>query len=113
MSLFLYNMRDTVWDGANRTLFKTLDLNNYQPCRNVVRGKRTCTVDMCVALDVQEENHFGLIDRKLIAQALQKKIFYVWQNRFKYLVTEDFAPLNSRQPRLCQYSAQTNDNIRK
>ena len=40
--------------------------------RIVVRGKMTCTVDMCVALDVQEENHSSPIDRKLIAQALQK-----------------------------------------
>ena len=40
--------------------------------RVVVRGKMTCTVDMCVALDVQEENHSSPIDRKLIAQALQK-----------------------------------------
>ena len=30
---------------------------------------------MCVALDVQEENHSGPIDRKLIAQALQKRNF--------------------------------------
>ena len=75
MSLFLYNMGDTVWDGANRILFKTPDLKNYQPYRNMVRGKRTCTADLCVALDVQEENHFGPIDRKLIAQALQKKSF--------------------------------------
>ena len=41
--------------------------------RIVVRGKMTCTVDMCVALDVQEENHSSPIDRKLIAQALQKR----------------------------------------
>ena len=99
-------MGDSVWDGPNRTLFKTPDLKNYQPWRNVVRGKRTCTADMCVALDVQEENHSGPIDRKLIAQALQKRNLLRVQNRFKYLLTEDFAPLNSRQPRLCQYSAQ-------
>ena len=66
-------MGDTVWDGADRTLFKTPDLKNYQPWRYVVRGKRTCTTDMCVALDVQEENHSDPIDRKLIAQALQKR----------------------------------------
>ena len=66
-------MGDTVWDGANRTLVKTPDLKNYQPWRNVVRGKRTCTADICVALDVQEENHSGPIDRKLIAQVLQKR----------------------------------------
>ena len=65
-------MGDAVWDGANRTLFKTPDLKNYQPWRSVVRGKRTCTADMCVALDVQEENHSGPIDRKHIEQALQK-----------------------------------------
>ena len=62
-----------MWDGPNRTLFKTPDLKNYQAWRNVVRGKRMCTADMCVALDVQEENHSGPIDRKLIAQALQKR----------------------------------------
>ena len=62
-----------MWDGANRTLFKRPDLKNYQPWRNVVRGKRTCNADMCVVLDVQEENHSGPIDRKLIAQALQKR----------------------------------------
>ena len=73
ISLFLNNMGDTVWDGANRTLFKTPNLKNYQRWCNVVRGKRTCTADMCVALDVQEENHSGPIDRKLIAQALQKR----------------------------------------
>ena len=28
---------------------------------------------MCVTLDVQEENHSGPIDRKLIVQALQKR----------------------------------------
>ena len=32
-----------------------------------------CTGDMCVALDVQEENDSDPIDRKLIAQALQKR----------------------------------------
>ena len=66
-------MGDSVWDGANRTLFKTSDLKNYQPWPNVIRGKRTCTADMCVTLDVQEENHSGPIDRKLIVQALQKR----------------------------------------
>ena len=66
-------MAGTVWDGANRTLFKTPDLKNYEPWRNVVRGKRTCTADMCVTLDVEEENHSDPIDRKIIAQALQKK----------------------------------------
>ena len=60
-------------DGSNRILFKTPDLKNYQPWRNVARGTRTCTMDMCVALDVQEENHSGPVDRKLIAQALQKR----------------------------------------
>ena len=80
--------------------------SNYQPWRNVVRDKRTCTANMCEALDVEEENHFGPIDTKFIALALQKEIFYVWQNRFKYLLTNDFAPLNSRQTRLCQHSAQ-------
>ena len=66
-------MEDTVWDGASRTTFKTPDLKNYKPWRNVARCKRTRTADMCVALDVQEENHSGPIDRKLIAQALQKR----------------------------------------
>ena len=60
-------------DGANRTLFKRPDLKNYEPWRNVVRGKRTCTADICVALDVEEENHSDPIDRKIIAQALQKR----------------------------------------
>ena len=64
-------MGDTVWDGANRTLFKTPNLKNYQPWRNVVKGKKKCTADMCVVLDVQEENHSGPIDGKLFAQALQ------------------------------------------
>ena len=66
-------MGDTVWDGANRTLFKFKipSLKNYQPWRNMASGKRTRTANMCVAPDVQEENHSGLIDRKLIAQALQ------------------------------------------
>ena len=59
-----------MWDGANRTLFKTPDLKNYQPWRNVVGGKRMCTTDMCVALDVQEENYSDPIDRNLNAQAL-------------------------------------------
>ena len=66
-------MGDIVCDGSNRILFKTPDLKNYQPWRNVARGTRTCTVDMCVALGVQEENHSGPVDRKLIAQALQKR----------------------------------------
>ena len=66
-------MGDTVWDGANRTVFKTPDLKNYKPWRNVARCKRTRTADICVALDVQEENHSGPIDRELIAQALQKR----------------------------------------
>ena len=39
----------------------------------MVRDKRTCTADMCVALGVQEENHYDPIDRKLIVQALQKR----------------------------------------
>ena len=113
ISWFLTNMAGTVWDGANRTLFKTPDLKNYEPWRNVVRGKRTCTADMCVALDVQKENHSDPIDRKIIAQALQKRIFYVWQNRFKYLLTDDFAPLNTRQPRSCQHSARDHRRYQK
>ena len=35
----------------------------------------TCTTDMCVRLDVQEENHSGPVDRKLTAQVLQKRNF--------------------------------------
>ena len=68
-------MGNTVWDEANRTLFKFKipNLKNYQPWRNVASGKRTRTANMCVVLHVQEENHSGLIDRKLIAQALQKR----------------------------------------
>ena len=66
-------MGDTVRNGANRTPFKTPDPKNHQPWRNAARGKRTCTADMFVALNVQEENHSGPIDRKLIVQALQKR----------------------------------------
>ena len=39
----------------------------------MVSGKRVCTADMCVALDVQEESDSDPIGRKLIAQALQKR----------------------------------------
>ena len=50
---------------------------------------------MWLALDVQEENHSGPIDGKIIVQALQNEIFKVWQNRFKSLLSGDYAPLNS------------------
>ena len=68
-------MGDTVWDGANRTLFKTPKLKNYQRWRNVVRGKRTCTADMCLALDVQEENHTAPLIENLCASIAKKKSF--------------------------------------
>ena len=35
----------------------------------------------------------------------KNQIFYVWQNKFKYLLMDDFVPLISRQPRLYQDSA--------
>ena len=41
------------------------DLKNYQPWHNAARGKRTRTADMCVALDAQQQNYSGPIDRKL------------------------------------------------
>ena len=65
----------TVWDGANKILFKISNLSNYQPWRNIVRGKRTCTFDMCVAQDVQQQSNSAPIDRKDIAQALHSRNF--------------------------------------
>ena len=61
------------WDGINKTLFKTPDLSNYQTWRNVARGKRTCTSDMCVAQDVQQENQSAAIDKKDITQVLHSR----------------------------------------
>lgn len=61
------------WDGVSKTLFKTPDLSNYQPWRNVARGKRTCTADMCVAQDVQQENQSAAIDKKDIKQVLHSR----------------------------------------
>ena len=66
-------MGDPVWDGDNKTLFKTPDLSNYQPRINLLRGKRTCIADICVAQDVQQENKSAPIDRKDIAQALHSR----------------------------------------
>ena len=66
-------MGDTVWDGANKALCKSPDFSDYQPWRQVARGKRTYTADMCIAQDVQQENNSAPIDRKYIAQALHKR----------------------------------------
>ena len=67
-------MGDTVWDGANRTPFETPDLTNHQPWRYVARGKRTCTVDLCMDdQDVQQEQKSELLDQKDIALALHKE----------------------------------------
>ena len=56
-----------------KTLFKTRDLSYYQPWRNVARGKRTCTANMCVAQDVQQENQSAAIDKKDITQVLHSR----------------------------------------
>ena len=66
-------MGDTVWDGENRTLFESPDLSKYQPWRNFVRGKRTCTADWCITQDVQQEQHSEPLNRKNIAEALHKR----------------------------------------
>ena len=60
-------MCDTMLDGAIRTLLETLDFKNYQPWRNVVREKITCTADICAKLDFRDENHCDPIFRKLTA----------------------------------------------
>lgn len=66
-------MGDTVLDGANKGLFESPNISNYQPWRQVVRGKKTCTADMCITQDVQKENHAAPIDLKDIAEALHKR----------------------------------------
>ena len=48
-----YYYGHTVWDGENRILLETPNLSKYQPWRNVVKGKRTCATDLCIAQDVQ------------------------------------------------------------
>ena len=57
-------MGDLVWYGQNKTLFKSPDVSDYQPWRKTARGKATCTTDICIAQDVQQENHSAPIDRK-------------------------------------------------
>ena len=66
-------MGETVWNGKNPTLFETPNLSKYQPWHNVVRGKRTCTAKLCIAQDVQQEQHLEPLDRKNIAEALHKR----------------------------------------
>ena len=61
---------------------------------------------MCVALHVQEENHSGPIDTKLIAQALEKRNLLRVAESIQISPNGRFCSINSRQPRLCQYSAQ-------
>ena len=86
-------MKDAVWDSANKTLFKFPDLSDYQPWTQVVRVKRTCTADMCLAQDVQQENQETPIDRKDIAQALHKRnIFRDKQKLSKSHQMEGSAP---------------------
>ena len=41
--------------------------------RYLVRGKCTCTVDMCIANDIQQENNSAPIGCKDISQALHKR----------------------------------------
>ena len=53
--------------GANKILFKSPDLLTYQPWKEVVCGNRTCTADMCIAQDVQQQDQSTPIDRKDIA----------------------------------------------
>lgn len=66
-------MGDAVWDRANKTLFKSPDLCEYELWRQTVCGKQTCTVDMCIALNVQKENHATHIGRKDVAHALHQR----------------------------------------
>ena len=62
-----------VWGGANKSLFKSPDISDYQPWRQVVPGKRTCTADVSIAQDVKQENQATPIDSKNVAQALHKR----------------------------------------
>ena len=72
-SYYSYNGKwDTVWDGDNKTLLKSLDVSSYQPWRQVARGKYTCTANITIAQDVQLENHSAPIEREDIATALHK-----------------------------------------
>ena len=70
-------MGETVLDGQNRAIFHTQDLTpdltNYQPWRNVARGKHTCIGDMCVPHDRHLEENSAPINRKDIASALHKR----------------------------------------
>lgn len=67
-------MRDSVWYGENRTLFESPDISTYQPWRTVARGKRTCTADLCIVEDVQQENNKSApLERKDVAQALHHR----------------------------------------
>ena len=66
-------MGDAVWDGANKTLFKSPDLSEYRPWKQTVCGKRTCTADMCIAQDAQQESKAAPIDRKDIAHVLHQR----------------------------------------
>ena len=59
-----------VWGGANKSLSKSPDISDYQPWRQVVPGKWTCTADMSIAQDVKQENQVTPIDSKDAAQAL-------------------------------------------
>lgn len=95
-------MGDPVWDGQYKTLFKSSDVSDYHPWRQAVRGKRTCTADMCIAQDVQQENHSAPIDRKDIATALYKRNLLRQTESIQISPNRRFCPVKFQTTQLMQ-----------
>ena len=93
-------MGDNVWDGANKTLFKSSDLSKYRPWTVTARGKSTCTAGMSIAQDVQLENQAAPIDRRTSLWPCIGEMFGGWPIHFKSRLTVASALLNLKHPRL-------------
>lgn len=96
-------MGDSVRYGENRTLFESPDISTYQPRRTVDRGKRTCTADLCIPEDVQQENNTSApLKRKDVAQALHHRNVLRVTESIKLSLNRRFCSIKSKMKEIMQ-----------
>ena len=61
------------WDGVNATIYGAPDISTYQPWQVSVKGRKTCTADLCILMNEASENKQALPNRQMIAKALEKE----------------------------------------
>lgn len=61
------------WDGVNATIYGAPDISTYQPRKVSVKGRKTCTADLCILMNEASENKQALSNRQMIAKALEKE----------------------------------------